>query len=91
MSVKVRIPTALKKYSGNQDCLEVEAGSVSEAMKKVEESHPDLKARIFDENDQLRRFVNIYVNGEDIRFLEGLETKVPTGGEISILPSIAGG
>lgn len=91
MSVKVGIPTVFKKYTGDKDCIEVEAGSVSETMKRVIELHPGLKDRIFDESGKLRRFVNIYVNGEDIRFMDGLETKVPGGGEISILPAIAGG
>lgn len=91
MSVKVRIPTALKKYTGDLDCIEIEAGSVSEAMERLEETHPGLKARIFDESGELRRFVNIYVDGEDIRFADGLQTAVPDDGEISILPSIAGG
>ena len=91
MSVKVRIPTAFRRLTGDKDCLELEAISISEAMEKIGESYPDFKNRIFEENGKLKKFVLIYMNGEDIRFTEGLETKVPDDGEITILPSYAGG
>lgn len=91
MAVKIRIPTALKTVTGGLDCVEVDAANVSEAIEGVEKAYPGLKAKIYDETGKLRRFVNVYVNGEDIRFLDGLDTSVPADGEISILPSIAGG
>lgn len=91
MPVYVRIPTPLRKYTGNEDRVSVEATTVGQALAGLIETYPDIKSRIFDDADALRRFVNVYANDEDIRFQKNLDTEVPEGAEISIVPAIAGG
>ena len=91
MPVKVRIPEVLRKLTGGADVVALEAGSVREMIEALEKAHPGIKERICDEKGQVRRFVNVFVNEEDIRFQDNLETKLPPGTEISILPAIAGG
>lgn len=91
MSVLIRIPTPLRKYTGGQDGVPVDAKTVGEALQGLAEAHPELKSRIFDDAGALRRFVNVYANQEDIRFQQNLDTEVADGGEISIVPAIAGG
>lgn len=91
MAVKVLIPTPLQQLTNNQASIECEGGSVSEMIDSLESSCPGIKARICDEQGNLRRFVNFYVNSEDIRFLEGAGTKLQDGDEVSIIPAIAGG
>jgi molybdopterin synthase sulfur carrier subunit len=90
MSVTVKIPTQLKAATGGEAELEVEGSTVGEALDAVFEQHGDLRERITEEGD-LRRFVNVYVSGEDIRFQDGLDTAVEDGAEITILPAVAGG
>jgi MoaD family protein len=90
MSVTVKIPAQLKAATGGEAELEVEGGTVGEALDAVFEQHGDLRERITEEGD-LRRFVNVYVSGEDIRFQDGLDTAVEDGAEITILPAVAGG
>jgi len=91
MSIKVRIPTPLQKLTNNQGEVEVTGNNVSEVLKALEANFKGFKERLYDEKGQLRRFVNIYVNEEDIRFLEGEKTAVKNGDELSIVPAIAGG
>lgn len=91
MAVKVLIPTALQKLTNNQATLECQGGNVEELLVSLEASCPGIKARLCDEQGQLRRFVNFYVNNEDIRFLDGTATSLKDGDEVSIIPAIAGG
>ena len=90
MSITVKIPAQLRAVTGGEGELEVEGSTVGEALDSVFEQHGDLKERITEEGD-LRRFVNVYVSGEDIRFQQGLDTAVEDGAEITILPAVAGG
>jgi sulfur-carrier protein len=90
MSVNVKIPSQLRAATGGESELSVEGGTVGEALDAVFEQHADLRERITQDGD-LRRFVNVYVSGEDIRFQDGLETTVSEGDEITILPAVAGG
>lgn len=91
MAIKVLIPTPLQKLTQNQATVECEAGTISELLDSLEQSCPGIKARICDDEGQLRRFVNFYVNNEDIRFLDGASTSLADGDEVSIIPAIAGG
>jgi molybdopterin synthase sulfur carrier subunit len=91
MSIQVRIPTPLRKLTGDQDLVEVQGASIDEILDALETAHPGLLERICDETGRVRRFVNIFVNDEDIRFLQDKETPVKDGDEISIVPAIAGG
>lgn len=90
MAVKIKIPTQLRASTGGSAELEVEGATVGEALEAVFAQHGELRDRIT-ENGELRRFVNVYVAGEDIRYQEGLDTAVGDGGEITILPAVAGG
>jgi molybdopterin synthase sulfur carrier subunit len=89
--IKVRIPTPLRPLTKGQGEVEAEAGSVLEMIESLNSAHPGIKDRLCDETGELRRFVNIYVNEEDIRFLKGKETSLKDGDEVSIVPAIAGG
>ena len=89
--VQVKIPTPLRKYTGGAGGVDAEGATVSALIDDLERRHPGIKARICDESGQVRRFVNIFVNGEDIRFLGHLDTPLKAGDEISIVPAIAGG
>jgi len=91
MSVTVRIPTQLRPLTGGVSELEVDAGSVREAIELLDRDHPGLKARVLDDQGSLRRFVNMFVADEDIRFLQGLDTALATGATLSIIPAVAGG
>ena len=91
MAVKVRIPTPLQKLTNNQGEVQCQAANIDEVLNDLEKKHPGIKERLCDEAGKLRRFVNIYVNEEDIRFLQGQETKLKDGDDISIIPAIAGG
>ena len=91
MAVKVRIPTPLMKLTDNQAEVSAEGGSISEVINNLESQFNGIKERICEENGSPRRFINIYVNEEDIRFLSGENTAVKDGDEISIIPAIAGG
>lgn len=91
MSVIVRIPTPLRKLTADQDSVSTDGASLSECISSLEASHPGLKERLCDESGEIRRFVNIYVNGEDVRFLQGLATSIKDGDEVSIVPAVAGG
>jgi sulfur-carrier protein len=91
MSVKVRIPSPLRNYTQGVDVLEVSGNSVGEVLNGLKEKASGIETRLFKGPGQLNRFVNVYVNDEDIRFLKNLETPVKAGDEISIVPAIAGG
>ena len=91
MGVTVRIPTPLRRMTNGQDKLEMDESTLSVMIDNLEASYPGFKERLIDENGDLRYFVNIYVNGEDVRFLQGLETATSAGDEISIVPAVAGG
>ena len=89
--IKVRIPTPLRPVTKGQGEVETKAGSVVEMIEALNDTHPGIKDRLCDETGELRRFVNIYVNEEDIRFLQGKDTSLKDGDEVSIVPAIAGG
>ena len=91
MAIKVRIPTPLMKLTDNQSEVSAEGATISEIINNLENQFNGIKDRICEENGAPRRFINIYVNEEDIRFLEGEKTVVKDGDEISIIPAIAGG
>ena len=91
MAVKVLIPTPLQQLTNNQATVECTGDSVQEMIDSLEINCPGIKARICDEQGNLRRFVNFYVNSEDIRFLDGANTVLNEGDEVSIIPAIAGG
>jgi molybdopterin synthase sulfur carrier subunit len=91
MPTTVRIPTPLRKLTGENEVVTAEGASIGEILNNLEKSYPGLAERICDENGNIRRFVNIFLNDEDIRFLNDKETPVKDGDEISIVPAIAGG
>ena len=91
MAVKVRVPTPLMKLTDNQNEVTAEGATISEILNNLESQFAGIKERICDENGTPRRFINIYLNEEDIRFLDGESTAVKDGDEISIIPAIAGG
>ena len=91
MSVKVRIPTPLRRLSNGASEVSITSSSVSEAVSALETQFPGFRERLCDEDGELRRFINIYVNGEDVRFLSGLATPIKAGDEVSIVPAVAGG
>lgn len=89
--IKVRIPTPLRPLTKGQGEVEAKAANIVEMIDSIDRAHPGIKDRLCDEKGELRRFVNIYVNEEDIRFLKGKETSLKDGDEVSIVPAIAGG
>jgi MoaD family protein len=91
MTVKVLIPTPLQKFTNNQATLECGGSTISELLESLEQQCPGIKARLCDEQGEPRRFLNLYVNSEDIRFLEGTGTALKDGDEVSIVPAVAGG
>lgn len=91
MEVHVRIPTPLKKLAGEQEIIKAKGGTVGEVLQWLTETYPGLKERLRDERGEVRRFINIYVNDEDIRFIKNLETPLKEGDQLSIIPAIAGG
>jgi len=88
---QVRVPTPLRKLTGGADAVEAEGATVAALVSDLDRRYPGMKDRICDETGKVRRFVNIFVNGEDIRFLQHLDTAVKAGDELSIVPAIAGG
>ncbi len=91
MSLKLIIPTPLRKLTGDLEEVEVETGTVRDLITQLEARYPGFQSRVCDEGGELRRFINIYIDGEDVRFLDNLATRVPEGAEVSIVPAIAGG
>ncbi|MEC9140585.1 MAG: ubiquitin-like small modifier protein 1 [Chloroflexota bacterium] len=91
MAVTVRIPAPLRKVTNDKDRVEVDAENLADMVQAMEEQYPGIKERLLDEAGELRHFVNIYVNGEDVQFLDGLETAISESDEVSIVPAVAGG
>ena len=91
MSVKIRIPSPLRGLTNNLDIVPSDGETLAACIDGLEASYPGIKDRICDEGGEIRRFVNIYINGEDVRFLQGLTTSLKTGDEVSIVPAVAGG
>ena len=91
MAKTVRIPTPLRKLTNSEELVEVNAGTVGEVIAELQSRFPGIQERLVDEKGEVRRFVNVYVNEEDIRFLKNQETPLKDGDEISIIPAIAGG
>ncbi|HEV8342552.1 MAG TPA: ubiquitin-like small modifier protein 1 [Candidatus Binatia bacterium] len=91
MLVRVRVPTPLRKFTNGADEVNAQGNTVRVLVEDLERKFPGIKERICDENGKIRRFVNVYVNGDDIRFLQNLETSLKEGDNISIVPAIAGG
>jgi molybdopterin synthase sulfur carrier subunit len=90
MSVKVRIPSQLRQLTGGEGLVEMDAGTVGGIIMELENNNPGIAERLL-ENGQIRRFINVYVDGEDVRFEDGLDTQVADGSEMSIVPAVAGG
>jgi sulfur-carrier protein len=91
MAVKVLVPTTLQTFTNNQATIECDGNSVAELLEQLDVSCPGIKARLCDDSGQPRRFLNLYVNDEDIRFLEGTATALADGDKVSIVPAVAGG
>jgi molybdopterin synthase sulfur carrier subunit len=91
MSASVRIPTILRTYTGGVGEVTADGSTLAEVLTSLESNHPGLRARVLDDTGALRRFVNVYVGDEDVRFSGGLEAEVADGAKISIIPAVAGG
>ena len=91
MSVSVLVPTPLRKFTNNEETVHVSPGTVESMVSELEQNHPGITKSLLDASGELRKFVNIYVNEEDIRFLEGKSTAINEGDSVSIVPAIAGG
>ena len=91
MAVEVKIPTVFRKYTGNEATVELEPGTIADLIDQLESRYPGFKEQLLASDGQLHRFVNVYVNDEDARYLEKLDTKVAEGDRVSLLPSVAGG
>ncbi|MCY3918913.1 MAG: MoaD family protein [Chloroflexi bacterium] len=91
MPVTVRIPTPLRKLTQEQDVVDASGATLAAVVVDLEASYPGLQDRLIDETGEIRRFVNVFVNGEDVRFLDGLGTAIGEGDEVSIVPAVAGG
>lgn len=91
MSILVRIPAPLQRLTGGEKEVNVSGTTLAEVIADLEQKYPGFRGRLLDENGELRRFVNVYVNEEDVRFLDGLATKIEDGTEVSIIPAVAGG
>ena len=91
MAAKVRVPAPLRKLTKDQAVVDSKGATIEEVLSDLEKNYPGIKERICDETGQVRRFINIFLNGEDIRFKEGIKTKVADAAEVSIIPAIAGG
>jgi molybdopterin synthase sulfur carrier subunit len=91
MTVSVRIPSILRSYTGGAAQVSAQAGTLGEVIAGLDADYPGLGGRILDEGGQLRRFINVYVGEQDVRFAQGLDTPVPAGGQVSVIPAVAGG
>jgi molybdopterin synthase sulfur carrier subunit len=91
MAVRVRVPTPLRKFTQGADEVSAQGNNIRAVVEDLERNFPGIRERICDETGKIRRFVNVYVNGDDIRFLQNLETSLKEGDNISIVPAIAGG
>jgi molybdopterin synthase sulfur carrier subunit len=91
MGVTVRVPTPLRKFAGGAKDLQSSGGTVGELIENLEGQYPGIKGRLCEEDGVLRRFINVYVNGEDIRYAKGVDTTLKDGDEVSIIPAVSGG
>lgn len=91
MSVSVRIPTILRTYTGGDSEVSAEGATLADVLENLEQNFSGIKARVLDDSGEIRRFVNVYVDNDDVRFLEGLATPTPDGAQLSIIPAVAGG
>lgn len=91
MAVTIRIPTTLRPLSGGASTVEVSSGSLADVLKALDAEHPGFADRLLDESGALRKFVNVFVADDDVRYLQGLDTEVPDGETVSIIPAVAGG
>ena len=91
MSVTVRIPTILRNLTGGAAEVGAEGGTLREVIERLDASHPGIRDRVLDDAGKIRRFVNVYVGDEDVRFADGLDTPTPPGAQVSIIPAVAGG
>ncbi len=91
MSVSVRIPTILRTYTGGESEVIAEGATLAAVLEDLDAKYAGIKGRILDDNGELRRFVNVYVGNDDVRFLENLDTATPDGAQISVIPAVAGG
>jgi molybdopterin synthase sulfur carrier subunit len=91
MSVSVRIPTILRTYTNGDSEVSAEGGTLAEVLDSLEGSYPGIRARILDDQGAIRRFVNVYVGNDDVRFLDALDTSTPDGAQVSVIPAVAGG
>ena len=91
MSVSVRVPTILRPYTQGASEVSAEGATLVEVLDSLDASYPGIKGRVLDESGELRRFVNVYVDDDDVRFAEGLQTSIKDGGQVSIIPAVAGG
>jgi molybdopterin synthase sulfur carrier subunit len=91
VSISVRVPTILRPYTQGASEVSVEGSTLSEVLESLDTSYPGIKGRVLDESGELRRFVNVYVDNDDVRFSEGLQTSIKDGGQVSIIPAVAGG
>ena len=91
MSAVIRIPTPLRKITNGEDKVNVAPGTLSEVIENLEIKYPGIKMKLCDENGNLRSFVNIYIDGEDIRYINGIDSRISDNGDVSIFPAVAGG
>ncbi len=91
MAVTVRIPTTLRPMAGGNSQVQVEGSTVAEVLKALDAAHPGFSDRLLDDEGKLRKFVNVFVSDDDVRYLDGLNTAVPAGTTVSIIPAVAGG
>ncbi len=91
MTVTIRVPTTLRTLTAGESEVQVDPGTVGEVLQHLNAAHPGFAERILDDDGNLRRFVNVFVDDDDVRFMDGLETPVPDGETVSIVPAVAGG
>ncbi|MGH3411871.1 MAG: MoaD/ThiS family protein [Marmoricola sp.] len=91
MSVSVRIPTILRSYTGGDSEVSAQGVTLADVLDDLEANHSGIRARVLDDTGEIRRFVNVYVGNDDVRFLDGLATPTPDGAQLSIIPAVAGG
>ncbi|MEO8265558.1 MAG: ubiquitin-like small modifier protein 1 [Ilumatobacteraceae bacterium] len=91
MSVNVRIPTTMRPIAGGVSSVQVEGVTLADVLANLETAHPGFRERLFDDTGALRKFVNVFVSDDDVRYLDGVDTKVPDGETVSIIPAVAGG
>lgn len=91
MSITVTVPTQLRTLTGGQSEVKADGSTIGEVIRTVDQQYPGFAGRVLDESGSIRRFVNVYLNSEDVRFLDGIESEVPQSASISIIPAVAGG